>query len=109
MLFKRKKNALAPTDAASRAQSGDLQLVDVREAAEVAQDGVPYARNIPLRDLESRIGEIDHDRQVAFLCRSGMRSGSAAKIARRHGFDALNVEGGMIAWRRQVNAGSLPH
>ena len=102
-MFRRKKNALAPREAARRAHLGDLQLVDVRDAAEISQDGVANARHIPLTELESRIREIDRIRQVAFLCRSGVRSGMAAKLARRHGFDAFNIHGGMVAWRQQVN------
>jgi rhodanese-related sulfurtransferase len=44
--------------------------------------------------------ELDRDRPVAFLCHSGARSSRATGIAIRAGYDAVNVRGGTIGWRR---------
>jgi len=32
------------------------------------------------------------------VCRSGRRSGSATHTINSHGFKAINMEGGMVAW-----------
>ncbi len=41
------------------------------------------------------------DADVVLVCRSGQRSGLAAEMLARHGFDrALNLVGGMQAWAR---------
>jgi rhodanese-related sulfurtransferase len=104
MLFRKKTNTITPVDAERAAAAGSLQLVDVRDAGEVAAERVSHARHIPLVDLKRRLDELDGSWPVAFICRSGMRSGMAAKIARSRGLDAFNVEGGVIAWRTQVEA-----
>jgi rhodanese-related sulfurtransferase len=93
MLFRRSKT-LAPNEAAA------AQLVDVREAAELAEVRVEGAKHIPLRTLPARLGELDPGRPVAFLCRSGSRSAVATRAAARAGLDAANVRGGVIAWSR---------
>ncbi len=74
------------------------QFVDVREPDEVAAGSLPGATNIPLGELEARIGELDPARRVVVLCRSGGRSTSAAEFLTANGFtDVVNLEGGMLA------------
>lgn len=99
MLFRRSK-ALTPTEAADALNRGELQLVDVREAAELAEARVEGAKHIPLAQLSARIGELDPRRPTAFLCRSGSRSAMATRAAANAGLDAANVKGGVIAWSR---------
>ncbi|HEX7299814.1 MAG TPA: rhodanese-like domain-containing protein [Solirubrobacteraceae bacterium] len=99
MLFRRSKS-LTPSEAAAAHGRGELQLVDVREAAELAQARVDGATHIPLGQLSGRLGELDRDRPVAFLCASGNRSGMATRAANKAGLDASNIEGGIKAWAR---------
>jgi rhodanese-related sulfurtransferase len=99
MLFRR-TSTLTPTEAAGGLERGELQLVDVREAAEVAEVRVAGAKHIPLASLPTRLGEIDRGRRVAFLCSSGRRSALATHAAAKAGLDAANVRGGVIAWSR---------
>lgn len=83
---------------------GDSQLVDVREPREVAAGSLPGAVNIPLGELASRLAEIDRDRRVVLLCRSGNRSGQAAELLTAVGYsDVVNLAGGMLA------VGDEPH
>ncbi len=42
--------------------------------------------------------EIPHDRPVAFICLSGVRSGLVAQGFRAVGYDAYNVRGGFALW-----------
>jgi rhodanese-related sulfurtransferase len=93
-------SSLTPTDAAAGLQRGELQVVDVREPAELAEVRVAGAQHIPLASLPARLGEIDRGRPVAFLCRSGSRSALATRAAAKAGLDAANVRGGVIAWSR---------
>jgi rhodanese-related sulfurtransferase len=86
------------------ADAGKLVLVDVREPGEVAAAPIPGARHIPLGRLAARRDELPNDRRIAFICRSGNRSRTATKAALDAGLDAVNVEGGVMAWRR----GGLP-
>jgi rhodanese-related sulfurtransferase len=99
MLFRRSKS-VTPSDAAAALRRGELQLVDVRNAAELAGARVEGATHIPLRQLTARLGELDPARPVAFLCHSGARSALATRSAARAGLDAANVRGGVNAWAR---------
>jgi rhodanese-related sulfurtransferase len=99
MLFRRSKS-LPPKEAAAALERGELQLVDVRETAELAEARVEGATHIPLAKLPARLGELDPARPVAFLCRSGSRSAIATRAATRAGLDAANVRGGVVAWSR---------
>ena len=99
MLFRRTKS-LSPSEAAAAVARCELQLVDVRQAAEVAPARVAGATHIPLRELRRRLREINHEIPVAFVCRSGHRSAVATRMAADAGLDAANVKGGMIAWSR---------
>ncbi len=97
MLFSRSKS-LTPSDAAAALARGELQLIDVREPAELSEARIKGARHIPLGQLRAKLGELDRDRPVAFLCRSGSRSAIATRSAIEAGLDAANVRGGITAW-----------
>jgi rhodanese-related sulfurtransferase len=75
-------------------------LVDVREPAEYAEARVPGAVLLPMAQLPARIGELDKTEPVYLICRSGQRSGVMCQLLDRHGFDAVNVVGGTLAWVR---------
>lgn len=74
------------------------QLVDVRQPNEFAAGTLDGFVNIPLDQLEQRVDELDPQRRVVLLCRSGNRSGTAARFLTAHGFgDVVNLAGGMLA------------
>jgi len=97
----RRLPTISPREAADSLSRGELQLVDVREAAEVAADAVPAATHIPLGRLQQELSRLDRQRPVAFVCRSGGRSAAATRTALAAGLNAANVSGGMTAWARQ--------
>lgn len=99
MLFSRSKS-LDPNDAAAAMTRGELQLIDVREPAEVREARAKGAMHIPLGQLTSKLDELDRHRPVAYLCRSGSRSAIPTRTASKAGFDAANVTGGLTAWAR---------
>jgi rhodanese-related sulfurtransferase len=99
MLFRRSKS-MTPAEAANAMAGGELQLVDVRESRELAEVRIDGATHIPLGQLKARLGELDHDRPVAFLCASGHRSAIATRAASKSGLDATNVQGGLKDWTR---------
>ncbi|MCO5188058.1 MAG: rhodanese-like domain-containing protein [Anaerolineae bacterium] len=78
-----------------------LILLDVREPQEFAGGHVARARLLPLSQIRDRLGEIPQDKPIALICRSGNRSGSAARILAKSGYEQVaNVRGGMGAWSR---------
>lgn len=96
-------------DAHQQVDAGTL-LLDVREPYEFARGRARGAVNLPLSELQSRVGELDRDRPIAVICRSGNRSDLAAGFLRQVGLDAVNVAGGMLAWQREAlpMAGPVP-
>lgn len=88
---------------ASQRGGAGLALIDVREPHEFETRHLPGARNIPLGDLERRLGELAAGLPV-FLCRSGRRSLMACAIALRGGLEApAHLEGGLLAWAAEVD------
>ena len=78
-------------------------VLDVRESDEYTGDlgHVPGSTLVPLRQLASRAEEFasHRERQVVAICRSGVRSTTAAAILTSLGFERVsNMKGGMLAW-----------
>ncbi|ROS62323.1 rhodanese-related sulfurtransferase [Frigoribacterium sp. PhB160] len=74
-------------------------LLDVREQSEWDAGHAPQAVLVPLSELAERLDEVPTDRDVLVVCHAGMRSMRASAALRRAGHRAVNVEGGMLAWR----------
>jgi rhodanese-related sulfurtransferase len=88
-----------PVDDYATVVDAGTQLIDVREPDEVAQGTIAGAVNIPLAQIPGRLDELDRERRVVLLCRSGNRSGQAAEFLTRAGFtDVVNLAGGMLAF-----------
>ena len=97
----RRADSIDVTEAARRLDAGELVLVDVRQSTEWRGGGAPGARHIPLAGVSRELDALARQAQpVAFICRSGHRSGAACANARSRGVEAVNVRGGMIAWER---------
>lgn len=74
-------------------------LLDVREYEEWDAGHVPGAVHIPLGELGARHTELDRDRPLYVICRSGHRSAHAAHALAGAGWDASNVADGMTGWQ----------
>lgn len=61
-------------------------LVDVRSAGEFASAHASGTINIPLNEIGSRLAEIPRDAPVVLCCESGMRSGLAGLMLKKHGY-----------------------
>jgi sulfur-carrier protein adenylyltransferase/sulfurtransferase len=88
----------------------DFLLVDVREPAEYEIVKIPGAVLIPKGDIVSgeALAQFPQDRQIVLHCKSGARSAEALAALKAAGFrDAVHVQGGVLAWIRQVDP-SLP-
>ena len=81
---------------------GKTTVLDVRNADEFAGGHLRDAKNIPLADLATRIGELDKskNRTVVVVCQTGARSDKAAKQLAAAGFeDVWSLDGGVAAWQ----------
>lgn len=90
-------------DVLEKMNSGQLQIIDVREPAEFSSGHIPGARLIPLGHLETRYKEIDPAKEAVVVCRSGGRSSVACDFLSRLGYKNIrNLMGGMNAWSGEV-------
>lgn len=78
-------------------KAGETVIVDVRTVAEWENDGHANCTvNIPLDQLESRMGELKKDQKVVLVCRSGNRAGTAKQLLENAGFTQVENKG---AWQ----------
>jgi rhodanese-related sulfurtransferase len=79
-------------------------VLDVREAGEIAVARYPFSvLHIPMSQVPARLDEIPADRTVVCACRSGSRSAHIAAFLRSHGRDAVNLDGGILAWSARID------
>lgn len=96
---------VAPAEAVQLVTEGRAVLIDVREADEWESGVAQPAALLPLSDLTSarRIWKPFLDqvggREIILYCRSGSRSGHAARLLAAEGFKTANA-GGLSDWRR---------
>lgn len=97
---------ISATELKQRLDSGeDIQIIDVREAHEVAVASIPNTTHIPLGQVLNRMAEIDPTRETVVHCKMGGRSAKAIEALKRSGFKGslLNLKGGIIAWSNEVD------
>ena len=86
-------------------------LLDVREGWEVqTASAKPEALDLlhmPMQTIPARLDELDKTRPIACLCHHGGRSMQVASFLMQHGFEVVNVAGGIHAWSAQVDP-SIP-
>ena len=88
-------------EAKRRVDEGD-RFIDVREDDEYEALRIPGAVLIPLSEFMDRYrDELDADRAVVVHCRSGARSARVVQFLLQQGYDAVNVEGGILAWEEE--------
>jgi hydroxyacylglutathione hydrolase len=89
--------AIEAAQAYTRAQRGELALLDVRGSAEYASGHVPGALHVPLGYLAERARELPRDRPLAVYCGGGTRSRIGVSVLRRAGLMELLDQGGGFA------------
>ncbi len=67
-------------------------IIDVRTAAEYRSGHVEGSQNIPLNQINNNVNKLaKKDIPIVLCCASGMRSGRATRILRKHGLKAYNA------------------
>ena len=94
-------DAVSPQQAVLLVNRENAVIVDVREQTEFAAGHLPAARNIPLKEIETRSGELKKfmKRPLIVVCQTGNRSRNALAALRKAGFErVVNLDGGFAAW-----------
>src|SRR5436305_777419 len=82
------------------------RVLDVRNTAEYEEGHVPGSIHIPFAQLRERLDELPRDAPIATICKAGKRSGLAASILQREGFEGvIHVSRGNAAmWAASVES-----
>ena len=74
-----------------------VSVLDVREDVEWAHGHIDGAVHIPLSQLTTRVGDLPEG-QLLVVCKIGGRSAQATMYLTAQGYQAVNLDGGMIDW-----------
>jgi len=103
-LYLASKDELEPVPAKElldRARKGLVTVLDVRPPEEFASGHLPGAVNIPIHELEKRLGELPRRKEVIAYCRGPycLMSYDAVALLRRRGRKARRLRNGLPEWR----------
>ena len=92
-----------------RAGGAEVTLLDVREGWELERAPVPSEIvHIPMGKIADRLRELDPEREIVVICRSGGRSTEVARFLERNGFkNVANLTGGILKWSADLDP-SIP-
>lgn len=96
------QSGLTPANAVQWINREKAVVVDVCEAEEYAAGHVVGSRNVPLGELEAKLGSVAKNKALPLIlvCQTGARSSRALAIARKLGYEkAQSLHGGLKAWR----------
>lgn len=90
-------------DEFERVVEGDVTVLDVRTESEYAAGHLGGAVLIDVMAsgfIEKACSELPQGKTVAVYCRSGHRSANAARQLVARGYEVVNLDGGIIAWKK---------
>ncbi|MBK7060332.1 MAG: metalloregulator ArsR/SmtB family transcription factor [Rubrivivax sp.] len=85
----------------ARAKRGEVVVLDVRPPDEFDTAHLPFARSMPLAELEQRLGELPRDTEIVAYCRGPfcLMSDEAVRLLTQRGFRARKTFDGVSEWR----------
>lgn len=76
-------------------------LVDVRTREEFTDESIPSAVNVPLDEIESKIGVFSQHKKIFIFCQAGVRSNRAYGLLANNGIkNIIDLQGGIVAWKQ---------
>lgn len=101
------KDVISVTALAELIEFNEVQIVDVREAHELAICTIG-GKHIPMNTIPGRWKELEDKKPVYILCHHGMRSAMVQNWLKENTpLQAINIEGGIHAWSLEVD-GNVP-
>ncbi len=84
-----------------QARSGQVVVIDVRPQIEFEAAHLPYARSLPLNELEQRLNELPRDAEIVAYCRGPfcLMSDEAVKLLLARGYSAKKTTDGVSEWQ----------
>lgn len=93
--------SLTPLMATQLINKEDAHVVDLRAVADFNKGHIHGATNIPFTKLKDSTKDLEKYKQspIIMVCGTGMQSGSAAILLRKHGFEQVHkLKGGIQSW-----------
>ena len=90
-------------------QPTDVHVIDVREMKEFTAGTMPGAKAMPMASVPVRLNELQQDKELIIICRSGARSAQVCMFLQQQGYDnVFNLRGGLMSWARSGLPIELP-
>jgi rhodanese-related sulfurtransferase len=80
-----------------------ILLLDVRPSQEYQAGHLPEAHSIPITELETRLAELPHHREIVAYCRGPycVFADEAVAVLHAHGYQARRLEEGVPDWQQR--------
>lgn len=93
--------SLGRAELLEQARRGTVVVIDVRPQDEYRTAHLPYARSMPLAEIEQRLDELPRDREIVAYCRGPfcLLSKDALQLLARRGFRVRKLSDGVSEWR----------
>lgn len=94
--------SLSPAQVTQLINKEDATVVDIRAKDEFRAGHLPNSINIPARDMQKRMSELDKfkDKPVILICKTGTTAGATGSILTKAGFTKLSkLKGGIMEWQ----------
>ncbi len=84
-----------------QARRGDVLVIDVRPETEYDSAHLPFARSMPLVEIEKRLAELPRDKEIVAYCRGPfcLLSDEAVALLTRRGYRARKILDGVTEWQ----------
>lgn len=97
-------NQLRPLDRRAlmeQARLGEVVVIDVRPPDEYAVAHLPFARSMPLAEVQQRLASLPRDKDIVAYCRGPfcLMSDEAVALLQAQGFRARKVSDGVSEWQ----------
>ncbi len=102
--FLEARQGLEPVDREqllAKVRDGAVTVLDVRPPEEYVAGHLPGALSVPLKELERRLADLPHDREIVAYCRGPycVLAVEAVEFLRARGFAAFRLEEGVTDWQ----------
>lgn len=88
-------------DLLEQARRGEVIVIDVRPEEEYDVAHLPYARSMPVAEIEKRLAELPKGREIVAYCRGPfcLLSDEAQKLLARKGYRVRKILDGVAEWQ----------
>ena len=95
--------SITPLEVQQKLEAGEkLNIIDVREVAEVESGHIPGIIHMPLNLVPFKHQDLEKNEEYIVVCLAGGRSAQATTFLEEQGYNVTNMTGGMSAWTGEI-------